>query len=386
MGRDTTWDHIGSGYTQPVGFKNAEQGMLDNINKHVTPLIDSIFKDKRSLEEKNYATQVQQNTTRLQADLASGIVKESDLAGMNLANIDGKELSKTLNDLSVNGERAMQNQRMYDLKILANEERMAQYKNVNDARAQQYKVINDRNAKNGKETTTAATLKRDEIAFRKRVTANANKLYGDLGGDAGLISDQIGALRVSGNAEDTALATELEGMYNQKAKEAQAIEVRDYNRITEDLGSKDFDTEKEGEAAAKRKGVKPREALNIKQLDAYEKDLRANNPELDIGFFANTWDKIKNLDMDGVGTSTARSIEVEEALNGNMGVKRKKEAYKNKIIRMFDLMIEEAKTTADMDSIEDKKAKFLHDIEKGTIATAIKKKKRAAKRKNVTLP
>ena len=196
MGRDTTWDRVSSGYTQPVGFKNAEQGLLDNINKHVTPLIDSIFKDKRSLEEKNYATQVQQNTTRLQADLASGLVKESDLAGMNLANINGKDLSKTLNDLSVNEERALQNERMYQLKLNANAERMAQYKNVNDARAQQYKTVNDRANRLDAEKTTAATLKRDEIENRKLVVSSATELNEKYRGDPVGAQKAIEDLRV----------------------------------------------------------------------------------------------------------------------------------------------------------------------------------------------
>jgi len=379
MGRDTTWDHIGSGYTQAVGFKNAEQGLLDNINKHVTPLIDSIFKDKRSLEEKNYATQVQQNTTRLQADLVSGLVKESDLAGMNLANINGKDLSKTLNDLSVNDEKAMQNQRMYELAMAEKEAKLAQYKNVNDARTQQYKVINDKNAQDKKEKTTAATLKRDEIELRKRVTANANKLYGDLGGDAGLISDQIGALRVSGNAEDTALATELEGMYNQKAELSQAIEVRDYNRITEDLGSTDFNTKKEGEVAAKRKGIEPRKALTVKQMDNYEKDLKATYPELNLGWFDSM---LKGTTNDPI----SKEIALNETIGLVDGVKDKKAIYKRRIVELFDRLLADAQTTSALEAIEDKKAKFLHDIEKGTRAAAVKKKSRDAKRKNVTLP
>ena len=379
MGRDTTWDHIGSGYTQAVGFKNAEQGLLDNINKHVTPLIDSIFKDKRSLEEKNYATQVQQNTTRLQADLVSGLVKESDLAGMNLANINGKDLSKTLNDLSVNDEKAMQNQRMYELAMAEKEAKLAQYKNVNDARTQQYKVINDKNAQDKKEKTTAATLKRDEIELRKRVTANANKLYGDLGGDAGLISDQIGALRVSGNAEDTALATELEGMYNQKAELSQAIEVRDYNRITEDLGSTDFNTKKEGEVAAKRKGIEPRKALTVKQMDNYEKDLKATYPELNLGWFDSM---LKGTTNDPI----SKEIALNETIGLVDGVKDKKAIYKRRIVELFDRLLADAQTTSALEAIEDKKAKFLHDIEKGTRAAAVKKKSRDAKRKTVTLP
>ena len=379
MGRDTTWDHIGSGYTQAVGFKNAEQGMLDNINKHVTPLIDSIFKDKRSLEEKNYATQVQQNTTRLQADLASGIVKESDLAGMNLANINGKDLSKTLNDLSVNGEKAMQNQRMYELAMAEKEAKLAQYKNVNDARAQQYKVVNDRAAKDDKEKVTAATLKKKEIENRELTIASATELNEKYRGDPAGAQKAIEELRTSGNANNAAIATEFESMYNREAELSQAIEVRDYNRITEDIGSTDFNTKQEGIEAAKKKGIEPRKALTVEQLDNYEKDLKTTYPELNLGWFDSM---LKGTTNDPI----SKEIALNETIGLVNGVKDKKAIYKRRIVELFDRLLADAQTTSALEAIEDKKAKFLHDIEKGTRAAAVAKRKRDAKRKTVTLP
>jgi len=379
MGRDTTWDHIGSGYTQPVGFKNAEQGMLDNINKHVTPLIDSIFKDKRSLEEKNYATQVQQNTTRLQADLASGIVKESDLAGMNLANIDGKELSKTLNDLSVNEERALQNERMYQLKLNANAERMAQYKNVNDARAQQYKTVNDRANRLDTEKTTSATLKRDEIDNRKLVVSSATELNEKYRGDPAGAQKAIEELRTSGDANNAAIAGIFEGMYNQEAQVTQAKEVTGMNRVLEDLSSNDFGIKKEGKAEAKKMGLEPRKALTIKELDTYEKDLKTAYPELNLGWF-------DSLLKGTVNEPISKEVALNETAGLVDGIKGKKAIYKRRIVELFDRLLADAKTTVELESIEDKKAKFLNDIEKGTVASAIAKKKRDAKRKTVTLP
>jgi len=379
MGRDTTWDNVGSGYTQAVGFKNAEQGLLDNINKHVTPLIDSIFKDKRSLEEKNYATQVQQNTTRLQADLASGRVLESDLDGMNLANINGKDLSKTLNDLSVNGEKAMQNQRMYELAMAEKEAKLAQYKNVNDARAQQYKIVNDRAAKDDKEKTTMATLKKKEIEDKELAIASATELNEKYRGDPAGAQKAIEELRTSGNANNAAIATEFEGMYNREAKLAQDIEVRDYNRITEDMGSNDFYTEQEGIEAAKKKGIEPRKALTIEQLDNYEKDLKTTYPELNLGWFDSM---LKGVTNDPI----SKEIALNETIGLVNGVKDKKAIYKRRMVELFDRLLANAQTTDALEAIEKKRDKFLQDIEKGTRAAAVKKKSRDAKRKNVTLP
>ena len=378
MGRDTTWDNVGSGYTQAVGFKNAEQGLLDNINKHVTPLIDSIFKDKRSLEEKNYATQVQQNTARLQADLASGLVKESDLAGMNLANINGKDLSKTLNDLAVNDERAKQNQRMYDLKILANEERMAQYKNVNDARAQQYKTVNDRANRLDAEKTTAATLKRDEIENRKLVVSSATELNEKYRGDPVGAQKAIADLRLSGDANNAAIAGIFEGMYNKEAQVTQTKEVTGMNRVLEDLSSNDLPVKREARKIAKDMGATPKKAMNLVELDKVEKDIIAAYPNTMPNWLTGLYAGNPNLPA---STAIARKSQTMDMPYGE-----KEALYKERIINRFDEALKYATSASAIQGIEDAKEQFLYDIEKGTIASAVAKKKRDAERKTVTLP
>jgi len=92
------WDNVGSAYVPSVNLVNGHDKLIDNMSK-ATALVDSVFKDKRSLDEKNDATIKERNTTDIEMRLASGELKPEDLAGMSGVYMDSSRITKFVDSM-----------------------------------------------------------------------------------------------------------------------------------------------------------------------------------------------------------------------------------------------------------------------------------------------
>ncbi len=102
------WDNIGSPYVPSVNLVNGHDKLIENMSKS-TALIDSVFKDKRSLEDKNYAQLQDSNANKLLAGLSSGELRMTDLNTMNLSNVNGKQLQAGINSILNRNEQHRMN-------------------------------------------------------------------------------------------------------------------------------------------------------------------------------------------------------------------------------------------------------------------------------------
>jgi len=98
------WDTIGSPYVPSLNLVNGHDKLIDNMSK-TTALVDSVFKDKRSLEDKNYAHLQESNANTLLAALGSGEMKMSALNSMNLSNVNGQMLQKGIDSILTRDEQ-----------------------------------------------------------------------------------------------------------------------------------------------------------------------------------------------------------------------------------------------------------------------------------------
>jgi len=93
------FDTIGSAYVPSVNLTNGHDKLIENM-LHTNSIIDSIFKDKRSLDEKNDATIKDRNTAEIEMKLASGEIKPEDLAGMSDIYMDSTRIMGTVDKMA----------------------------------------------------------------------------------------------------------------------------------------------------------------------------------------------------------------------------------------------------------------------------------------------
>ena len=98
------WDNISSAYAPSVNLVNGRDKLIDHMSK-TTALVDSVFKDKRSLDDKNYAHLQDSNATKLLTGLSSGELKIADLNAMNLSNVNGQMLQKGIDSILTRDEQ-----------------------------------------------------------------------------------------------------------------------------------------------------------------------------------------------------------------------------------------------------------------------------------------
>jgi len=93
------WNTIGSAYVPTVSFKDPNKPILDVIS-HAGATVDAIFKDKRSLEEKNDAVLKQRNTSQIEMGLLSGDIRPEDLAGLKDTYMDSGVIAGTIDKMN----------------------------------------------------------------------------------------------------------------------------------------------------------------------------------------------------------------------------------------------------------------------------------------------
>jgi len=99
------FDTVGSAYVPSLNLVNGNDKLIENM-MHTNAMIDSIFKDKRSLDEKNDATLKERNTAEIEMGLLSGEIKPEDLGGMADTYMDSNRISGVVDKMATQSYNA----------------------------------------------------------------------------------------------------------------------------------------------------------------------------------------------------------------------------------------------------------------------------------------